>query len=82
MWEIPMGEGAHIPKAWPLKIVRSLKAVKHSVLNRRLTIAAFVCEIEGKKTFPHPHIWINPKDIGDFPTSSMNRKILSRLGRN
>jgi len=79
MWEIPMGEGGHMPplsKDWSLKVVRPLKAVKHSVLNRRLTITPFVCEMHGTGEFPQPHIWINPNNINDLPTSSMNRKIL------
>jgi A/G-specific adenine glycosylase len=82
LWEIPMWEGKGMPDDWPLTVVKPLRPVRHSVLNRRLTITPFLCRLQKGKDFSQPHRWIKPNDIHQLPTSSMNRKILSRLEHN
>jgi len=81
MWELPMGEGDHLPSGWPVEIVRPLKPVKHSVLNRRLTIYPFLCRLRKKENFSEKVLWVKPSNINELPTSSMNRKILLHLDK-
>jgi A/G-specific adenine glycosylase len=80
MWEVPMNAGDRLDR-WPVEPIRPLRPVKHSVLNRRLTIRPFLCQMKKDGKILQGHRWINPKNINELPTSSMNRKILhSYLG--
>ena len=80
LWEFPMVEGG-VPllrRRLGIEPVCSLPPVRHSVLNRRLTITPYLCHLNGTNRRP-PGRWFFRHEIGRLPTSSMNLKILKRL---
>lgn len=81
MWELPMVEGSlkTLLEKWPVRPVRHLKPVKHSVLNRRLKILPVVCEVTRKSPVNRETCWIRPDELSRLASSSMNRKILAQL---
>lgn len=83
-WEFPMVEGppSELVQQWSLQALHPLPLVRHSVLNRRLKITPLVCQMTQEKVLDIPHRWILPSEITDLPTSSMNKKILSRFSSN
>ncbi len=83
-WEFPMVEGdlEMLAKNWPVKILKPLPSVRHSVLNRRLKIFPFLCELTGEKPKNRKYEWIGPHEIHNLPSSSMNRKILEKFRYN
>ena len=86
LWEIPATEGnlETLLKKWPLKITGSLQEVSHSILNQRLSVTPVRGTLiqPASKTFKNiPWRWIDPAQIFDIPTSSMNRKIVSKILR-
>ncbi len=81
MWEFPMVEGDAqvLLKNWPVKPIKSLSLVRHSVLDRRLKITPWLCRLTGDLPEGLKYLWILPQEIENLPSSSMNRKILTRL---
>ncbi|HSA59378.1 MAG TPA: A/G-specific adenine glycosylase [bacterium] len=81
MWELPMvtGDSRDLGKDWPVDVARALPMVRHSVLNRRLKILPFLCELRGTASWPCEHRWTRLSEVDSLPTSSMNRKILKHL---
>lgn len=81
MWEFPMVEGdtRTLLKGWPVKPIKSLSLVRHSVLDRRLKITPWLCRLTGDLPKDLKYVWISPPEIENLPSSSMNRKILTCL---
>jgi A/G-specific adenine glycosylase len=81
MWEVPMVEGdlSALLKKWPVEVVRRLPPVRHSVLNRRLTISPFLCRLRRLQTGHAGKKWIFPEEIQSLAMSSMNQKIVASL---
>jgi len=89
LWEFPMveGEEAALVRRFGVQPIRALPPVRHSVLDRRLTITPFVCDPPmTAKGWPLRDArgglllasrWVRPIDFGRLPTSSMNRKVLA-----
>ncbi len=78
LWEFPMVEGdvERLRRSFGLtEPLQPLKLIKHSILNRRLTVSVYTC---APKRFEvaREHRWIAPSRLSDLPTSSMNQKIL------
>jgi A/G-specific adenine glycosylase len=87
LWELPMVEGdaRELEKRWAVKTLQPLPAVRHSVMNRRLRIAPFLCAFTKKKgvpagVFASEHRWLAVSEAAALPTSSMNLKILRHVG--
>jgi A/G-specific adenine glycosylase len=81
MWELPMVEGdfRDLGKHWPVGVARALPMVRHSLLNRRLKISPFLCDIREAAPWPCAHRWTPLSEADSLPMSSMNRKILKHL---
>jgi A/G-specific adenine glycosylase len=81
-WELPMVEGnvEALRKNWLVEVMRPLPVVRHSVLNRRLKIAPFLCTMTGKRKQVAEARWFPIAEIQNIATSSMNRKILKHFG--
>ncbi|MBI2068417.1 MAG: A/G-specific adenine glycosylase [Deltaproteobacteria bacterium] len=79
MWEFPMVEGNlhKLVKAFPVIPQKELPIVRHAVMNRRLTIAPYLCTLVSSKGMRSSR-WIAKKSVLALPTSSMNLK-LARL---
>ncbi|QQR81719.1 MAG: A/G-specific adenine glycosylase [Deltaproteobacteria bacterium] len=79
MWEFPMVEGSVeelLKKIGLMGPISPIGPIKHSVLNRRLTITAYHHTLKKSYSPKQEHQWILPKNIHEIPTSSMNKKIL------
>ncbi len=78
MWEVPMIEGdlAKFLKEWPIEPIGTLPSVRHSVLNRRLTIAPIVGHLKRPLKKGIVSQWLPLSQIYTLATSSMVRKIL------
>ncbi len=87
MWELPMVEGdlAALQKSFSIEPCKPLKAVKHSVLNKRLKIFPFLCRLkkssrdDSRETSPKTHkdrVWLAVEDLSRYAMSSMNHKII------
>ncbi len=79
MWELPMVEGGKEKLLKEIGFIGRMSpvgSIKHSILNRRLTITTY--HHTSSKTYAPKceHQWIRPQDIHKMPTSSMNKKIL------
>lgn len=86
LWEFPMMEGneAELAKSFSLRLVKPLRLVRHSVLNKRIQLRPFLCRLAAgtRPAVPlqdRPHRWILPEELRLLPTSSMNYKILRSL---
>ncbi len=93
LWELPGGEcqPGEEPRAavvreararYGLKVrpIRELARVKHSIMNRRITLHAFEATLTGD--LPEgdtPHRWVELGEIQSVPVSSMVTKVLRRL---
>ncbi|MBI2082041.1 MAG: A/G-specific adenine glycosylase [Deltaproteobacteria bacterium] len=79
MWEFPMVEGGaeRLVRDFGFRPIRALGSIRHSVLNKRLVITPYLCQMSRIPRMKSQ--WIHPEEIDRFPTSSMNRKILSKL---
>ncbi|HEX5036423.1 MAG TPA: A/G-specific adenine glycosylase, partial [bacterium] len=86
LWELPMVEGdvSELVKRWRVSVLKPLPTVRHSVLNRRLTISPFLCALPKKPRKTDAggpeRRWLTISDTAELATSSMNRKILKHLG--
>jgi A/G-specific adenine glycosylase len=83
MWELPMVEGdlSSLKRRWPVEVLKPMPPVRHSVLNRRLKIAPFLCVLKEGVTHIPNHRWIVPAQRDSLPTSSMNLKILKNISK-
>jgi len=83
-WEFPMVEGDlhQLLQKWPIKIGRPLASIQHSVLNKRLRIESYLCQLMKGKTWPSKSRWIPIDEVLHLPTSSMNHKILAAFLKN
>jgi len=81
MWEFPMVEGGceTLVKRWPVRILKTLPPVRHSVMDRKLEITPALCRLEENLSKKIASRWVLPKKLSDMPTSSMNHKILKQL---
>ena len=81
MWELPMVEGnlQDLAKKWPIKILRALEPIRHSVLNKRLVIYPVVVSMNRQKIHGKEYCWIRPEEVEHFSTSSMNHKIVRKF---
>ncbi len=77
LWEVPMVEGnqARLKKDWSVSVIRELKPIRHSVLDRRLIITPALCSFHRLPDPQSNHLWIQP--LESLPaTSSMNQKLI------
>jgi len=85
LWEFPtvLGSKKELLRCWPVTPVKSFPLIRHSVMNRRLKIRPWLCHPTDESLQPEGrHVWIRPEELENYPTSSMNRKILQRwLGK-
>lgn len=71
-----------IQKRWEMEvgIKGTLPIIKHSIMNRRIQLLPYMCHY--KKGRPKigkeykAYRWITPEELEDFPTSSLNHKII------
>lgn len=77
MWEFPRGS----VEGLQLKYRKALPAVKHSIMAQNITLTPQLYSfLDGKPVPAEPYVafrWIQPSELGRFPTSSLNRKILA-----
>ncbi len=90
MWEFPMVEGdeSALISRFGFRPAGKVKPVRHSVMNRRLTIQPLLCRCKSPLRPPLSKggwggflqsRWFSPSEINRLATSSMNRKILARV---
>lgn len=94
LWELPLGEcrGEEGPReaiarearatyGIDLEIGEEVTRVKHSIMNRRITLHAFEAELETKpKTAVEgEYRWVGRERVRDLATSSMVRKVLAKI---
>ena len=94
MWEFPQWEGESLPDpknlqkhfrqkiGLTLRWEKSLAPVRHSIMNRRITLTPILCSIEegkSKKTHYTDFRWKTLRELKNLPTSSINYKITDRL---
>jgi A/G-specific adenine glycosylase len=94
LWEIPMGEcrrgerprdavarEAKETYGIALDVGNELARVKHSIMNRRITLHAFEAELGGDRAerIERHFRWVDRSHIFKLPVSSMVRKVIERL---
>ena len=79
MWEFPQ----MAPRKLQIKagLKAALPVVRHSIMNRRIQLIPHLYKYVGGRPKPNrqyvAYRWISPKDLQNFPTSSINHKICS-----
>jgi len=94
MWEFPMLATTkeklspktitnNIVHEWQLKteVIKMLPALKHSIMNQRITLLPFVLHLCEKTRKRKEWQWIKPDQIHHIATSSMNKKVLGALSQ-
>ena len=82
MWEFPQVEGGLRPLQKLLQLsgaLRPLKAVRHSIMDRKIECTPFLCPENSKVKKVKEYTewkWVTLTDLERFPTSSLNKKIL------
>jgi A/G-specific adenine glycosylase len=91
LWEFPMAEcrAGEEPREALVREARErygievepedeLARVKHSIMNRRITLHAFSCRLAGALAGRREteHRWVSREEVSRLPTSSLIRKIL------
>ena len=95
LWKFPGGEkgpGKGLKNSLVQEIHRELgievrvggkiTAVKHAYTHFRITLHAFRCSLikgEPKAVKGHSWLWVDPKNLADFPFSNVDRKIMAFL---
>jgi A/G-specific adenine glycosylase len=94
LWELPLsecaeGEGPREAMAREargtygirLDLGEEVARVKHSIMNRRITLHAFEAALEKRPTraLEGEYRWVSRERISDLPLSSMIRKILEKI---
>jgi A/G-specific adenine glycosylase len=94
LWEFPMGEcragegprEAAVREAlesYGIRVVpgEEVARVKHSIMNRRITLRAFAGELAEppRRDFAGERRWVEPGDLSSIPCSSMVLKVLARV---
>jgi len=96
LWELPLGEcrNGEDPReaiareargtyGIALEVGEEVARVKHSIMNRRITLHAFEAELATNPTGPTPAVereyrWVGREEILELAMSSMMRKVLRR----
>jgi A/G-specific adenine glycosylase len=97
LWELPLGEcrkeegprdaiarEAHETYGIVLDVGEEVARVKHTIMNRRITLHAFEAELAASPTGPKPafegeHLWVGRDRVAGLAMSSMIRKVLERI---
>jgi A/G-specific adenine glycosylase len=94
LWEFPMGEcrAGEEPREAAVREARDrygvrvvpgeeLARIRHSIMNRRITLHAFDAELSAPpdRTHPGERRWVSPEELSSLPFSSMVLKVLARV---
>jgi adenine-specific DNA glycosylase len=55
---------------------RELEKIRHSIMNRRITLHAYTAELMEPPRQTDQCCWVAQNELSDFPISSMVRKVL------
>ncbi|MGH9462957.1 MAG: NUDIX domain-containing protein, partial [Vicinamibacteria bacterium] len=90
LWELPGGECGENeePRAALVREAREryglrleagdqVARVRHTIMNRRITLHAFEARLRGKLTRDDKtRVWLEPENLTELPVSSMTLKVL------
>jgi adenine-specific DNA glycosylase len=94
LWELPLGEclkgegpreavarEARGTYGIALEVGEEVARVKHSIMNRRITLHAFEAELETRPTaaLEDEYRWVGRDGISELAMSSMVRKVLEKI---
>jgi A/G-specific adenine glycosylase len=92
LWEIPLGEcfDGEGPReavvresreryGISLEVGEELARVKHSIMNRRITLHAFEAQLATRPGDGREHRWVDRQGFGEIALSSMIRKVLEKI---
>ncbi len=68
-----------------IELKGQLPVVRHAIMNRRIVMTPFLCRYQkGSPKMGKGHVafkWIAPDQLKEFPTSSINHKVIQHLNR-
>jgi A/G-specific adenine glycosylase len=89
LWELPSAEvpEGEEPRSFMVREVREkygldvvprheLERIRHSIMNRRITLHAYISELRRRPRETDACRWVMPHELDAFPVSSMMRKVL------
>lgn len=95
LWELPGGacRGRERPQTAlvreardrygiELEPLRPLALIKHSIMNRRITLHTYEARIRGRLKSRSARAWVEPEEVVELPVSSMTLKVFRMLKQN
>ncbi|MDO8494440.1 MAG: A/G-specific adenine glycosylase [Deltaproteobacteria bacterium] len=79
MWEFPRGKLSGVQ----LLKMKQLPVVKHSIMDQNISCTPYLYQYQSGKPKPNQQYvafqWIEPNELENYPTSSLNKKIIRRI---